>query len=477
MSESVDLTLIHTVELMDRALNAFLPTTHRLNIESSKGDPFADTSLTIHDQNRHCWKGVLGHNSIEGIGLRAAGIKVATELASDDIGNIADTYVRNMIHTMRGYPLWAISPSWTLPLERRRRGFVVGDVGIIQSSGVFTAYFNIFQPADHPLHEFGVPADFHPFTLSAPTVSKRSFYGGASIASPSMRVTHTENTEDGKYSKVTFEDSGSQGAVLVLPCGITSEDLEDLGSELRPYITDNIFSWYVYLRKMGHDLFNGDIRIVIGTDKTTGWCAAASASPDGISKDDFRVTFTTNNTNEGVSCTYQSSGSWYEVTGGPNEQYRAQIREPGDSSTDFCCETLFLRTLNPMLSDTYWEACQTVDTMPRDSTLLISRGLSALMTILRPVGRLPISLFGLVWKSDRQKTDPADGVIDDWVGRRRPEHPSNTVNERLLRKKTGSKMVFTTDYEWINAMSSADWVLPDMPRNVFDRILDSRPNS
>jgi hypothetical protein len=189
MSESVDPSLIHPAELVDRVSKAFLVTTHNLTVESSIEDPFTDAPLTIHDQNRHCWKGVLGENSIEGTGLRAAGIKVATELASDDIGTIADTYVRNMMATLRGYPLWAISPSWTHPLGRRRKGFVVGDVGIIQSSGVFTAYFNIFQPADHSLHEFGVPSNFRPFTQSDPKVRKRSFYEGASIASPSMRVT------------------------------------------------------------------------------------------------------------------------------------------------------------------------------------------------------------------------------------------------------------------------------------------------
>jgi hypothetical protein len=469
MSESLDPPLVHPAELMDRASNAFLVATRRLTVESSIDDPFANARLTIDDQNRHCWKGVLGEISIQGTGLQPAGTKVATELASDSIGNVADTYVRNMIATSRGYPLWAISPSWTHPLDRRRRGFVVGDVGIIQSSGVFTAYFNIFQPADHPLHEFGVPDDFLPFTLSPPNVKKRTFYESASIASPSMRVTHKGDSEDGNFSKVSFESTGSQGAILVLPCGITSEDLEDLGPALRQYVADNIFSWYVYLRKMGHSLFNGDIRVVIGTDKTTGWCASVSASPDGISKDDFRVTFTTNNTHEGVSCTYQPSGSWYEVTGGPHEKYRAQIREPGDSSRDFCCETLFLRTYNPMLSEAYWEACQTLDTMPRDSALVVTRGLSALMTFLRPIGRLPASLFGLVWKSDRQKADPVDDVIDNWVERKRPEHPSNRLNEKLLQT-TGSKMVFTTDYEWINTTPSADIV-----RNV--RTPDNRPAS
>jgi hypothetical protein len=170
---------------------------------------------------------------------------------------------------------------------------------------------------------------------------------------------------------------------------------------------------------MGHSLFNGDIRVVIGTDKTTGWCAAVSANPDGRNKDDFSVTFTTNNTNEGISCTYRSSGSWYEVTGGPNEKHRAQIREPGDSSTDFCCETLFLRTLNPMLSDAYWEACQTSDTIPRHSTLAIARGFSTLTAFLSPVVRFPASLFGMLWKSSGQKIDPGDGVIDDGVVRKR----------------------------------------------------------
>jgi hypothetical protein len=52
-----------------------------------------------------------------------------------------------------------------LPIEYRRQGISIGDVGIITSTGEFDFLFNIFQPADHPINRGMVPQVFHLFPL------------------------------------------------------------------------------------------------------------------------------------------------------------------------------------------------------------------------------------------------------------------------------------------------------------------------
>lgn len=195
------------------------------------------------------------------------------------------------------------------------------------------------------------------------------------------------HTEMATSIEIDFGAADSEGAILILPCGATSEDLEDVPG-LRQYIADNIFSWYVDFRKQRRILSNGDIRVVIGTDKSPAWSYSTFASPDGISKDNFCATFRTFNTPEGVRHTYSCSGTCYHVSGGPDSQDMQAIRDAGDVTTEFCCETLFLRTLNPMLSVKYWEACQIGDEPPKAEPKQ-SKGVGAMSYLFR----LPSGIF------------------------------------------------------------------------------------
>lgn len=54
----------------------------------------------------------------------------------------------------------------TLPLEYRRVGISIGDVGIINPSGEFSFLFNLFLPADHPINRGKVPEPFSPLDPS-----------------------------------------------------------------------------------------------------------------------------------------------------------------------------------------------------------------------------------------------------------------------------------------------------------------------
>jgi len=75
-----------------------------------------------------------------------------------------EIYSSQLLTKKRGYPLWVPGPGMQLPIEYRRRGVSIGDVGIISSAGGFDFLFNIFLPADHPINDGMVPQGFSPLS-------------------------------------------------------------------------------------------------------------------------------------------------------------------------------------------------------------------------------------------------------------------------------------------------------------------------
>ena len=74
-----------------------------------------------------------------------------------------------------------------LPDSYRRIGISIGDVGIITSSGGFSALFNICQPHDHPINRGGVPDGFMPIELRAIDVCEiQIFTPGSYLASAAI---------------------------------------------------------------------------------------------------------------------------------------------------------------------------------------------------------------------------------------------------------------------------------------------------
>ena len=78
----------------------------------------------------------------------------------------------------------------TDPIEYRRNGVSIGDVGILYRTGGFTFLFNIFLPADHPINEGRVPNGFLPLNNSIDNRSIQrcvTFGPGSCIGSSSLR--------------------------------------------------------------------------------------------------------------------------------------------------------------------------------------------------------------------------------------------------------------------------------------------------
>ena len=73
-----------------------------------------------------------------------------------------DIYYRQLAVKGRGSPLWIPEANDRLPIEYRRKGVCIGDVGIITDYGGFDFMFNICLPQDHPINPDDLPDEFVP---------------------------------------------------------------------------------------------------------------------------------------------------------------------------------------------------------------------------------------------------------------------------------------------------------------------------
>lgn len=136
------------------------------------------------------------HRNVNMTAILAGAVVVAGDYSYEQI------YVRNMMATLRGYPIWSPTPlpRPNIPIEISRNGVIVGDIGLVRGPGSFAVLFNMFQSADHPLNKGRVPDNFVPFRLNPGAyATKRVFQNDAYIASPSVGVAHKEESDNGRW--------------------------------------------------------------------------------------------------------------------------------------------------------------------------------------------------------------------------------------------------------------------------------------
>lgn len=175
---------------------------------------------------------------------------------------------------------------------------------------------------------------------------------------------------------------------------------------LRQYISDNMYSWYIHLReKLNWRPFNGDIRVVTGTDKSTAWMQALFVSPDGVSPDDFRVKFTNTRKDGGVRTVYECFGHCLKIMGGPRHNFLDDVRDADNDTSEYCSHTLFVRTLNTTMGDHYWEAFQAGDKSPSAIRTIVRRRLTRISSLwARPVNALGRAAAAMNMLPRRKKT-------------------------------------------------------------------------
>ena len=106
-----------------------------------------------------------------------------------------EIYSSQMLTKKRGYPLWVPGPGRQLPIEYRREGITIGDVGIITPLGAFDFLFNIFQSANDPINRGLTPQNFSPLSRQEfeGEIQEHTVYGPDTyLASSSVRKISTD---------------------------------------------------------------------------------------------------------------------------------------------------------------------------------------------------------------------------------------------------------------------------------------------
>jgi hypothetical protein len=142
-----------------------------------------------------------------------------------------------------------------------------------------------------------------------------------------------------------------------MPEGAISFDLEnDLA--FTDYLEANVRKWYEYVRRdRRRSVRNGQMRLVIGCDKTTAWGIAtvSGTSQQTTSKLEFKTL--DNASSSTTTYTWECSGM-VEVRAGPDKDDIEALRsnDTGDypSDTTLRNQCLFVRTMTATLSNDDW---------------------------------------------------------------------------------------------------------------------------
>ena len=105
-----------------------------------------------------------------------------------------DIYERHLTPKGRGFPLWIPEPNRVLPIDYRRTGIRIGDVGIITHSGGFSFLFNICLPHDDPVNPRMLPEHFAPISPPIEAIDIDEFFffqHGSHLASGASMGTQT----------------------------------------------------------------------------------------------------------------------------------------------------------------------------------------------------------------------------------------------------------------------------------------------
>jgi len=152
------------------------------------------------------------------------------------------------------------------------------------------------------------------------------------------------------FSGFIFETSATEGAVIIMPDGAITEDLMCRKS-IKEYLAKNAKTWYEFVREVREwEVNNGDIRLVIGSDKVSSWGIATSACSVG---ERVRLKFT-NVGDISQTYTWRCDGRGSGRVGPCDQEMEGISLLEGGRSFPLRNQCVFLRTLNFDLSGTCW---------------------------------------------------------------------------------------------------------------------------
>jgi len=233
-----------------------------------------------------------------------------------------------------------------------------------------------------------------------------------------------------------------------MPKGAIALDLENVPL-FREYVAANVAKWYKFVNGVrGREAKNGDVRVVIGCDKTTSWGMAAisNVTQQKASQLKFKILEETRAKLSGTAYTWEYSGM-AEVRVGPDAKEITALRngnaDPFDtnppSEEEFSNQCLFVRTLNATLSNKAWKELN--DSLA--SPTVLDSGPSSRTTFLQTPTRSQGSTFSTTTNAQLMTPDTPSS------GRQRSPHPLHKTD----RDQDDKELIFSTTPD--NVVSSA----------------------
>ncbi|KAF7374607.1 WD40 containing domain protein [Mycena sanguinolenta] len=376
-------------------------------------------------------------------------------------------YSNQLLSQGRGFPLYIPKPDGSLPVEYRRGGVAIGDVGTVTADGSFDFFFNIYLPADHPINAH-VPENFEPLRpYNDIDVFRNDFDPGNYVSSFSIRETNDDFTESSHGGTFVFAGRGPNGAVLALPHGAHLQKLRNI-ADMRQYATRHAERWYKHVNEArGRGLVNGSLYLVTGCEKAKSWGMASFCGVSLPGQNEFQLSFRPTDAETGR---YR----WKA----PNCRHKHADLSPVDGT--LLNQTTFIHAFAISLSETIWgslfgrvEISQLADA----STFLGNTGGGFI-----PYGRQGSSsiwsLFGGshgTTGGGKQCSAPTHGnvILSDASPIPRVFHPSQIIHERILREVPQARVVITHDDDWRDifmegGMGMVGQNLSELQQAIFD---------
>ena len=138
-----------------------------------------------------------------------------------------------------------------------------------------------------------------------------------------------------------------------MPRGARSEDLGNV-EKFMEYAAANIDDWYKFVNgPRGRRAKNGDVRLVVGFDKTTSWGIATFANQSH--QNTCRLKFAPAEGDSASTYTWSEYSGVADVRAGPDSDENDELKRPSDPpGIQFENQCLFVRTLNITLEEDVW---------------------------------------------------------------------------------------------------------------------------
>ncbi|KDR79338.1 hypothetical protein GALMADRAFT_1234875 [Galerina marginata CBS 339.88] len=178
-----------------------------------------------------------------------------------------EVYVKAMLSLRRGYPLPAPQPISSLPVEKRRVGTIIGDVGTIRDDGSFDYLFNPLLSTTDPRNPPDLPTAFKDVS---PPVTRTSQVRSAINSRTAVCSLGSHCNTNHETMELSISHTSNNGALLFLPDGASQEDLINCGA-IKQFIIKYAETWISYAISTGRDIDSNSLYFVTGCTKTGDW--------------------------------------------------------------------------------------------------------------------------------------------------------------------------------------------------------------